>query len=210
MSSRRPLGRDEVDDVTKALNHRVRVAILTALHDGPASQKDLATLLHQPLSNISHHIEELRKSAAIEVAYTKRVGNVDQHYYAPVIVTATYRHPEELATLTEDEHQVLSRVIVQSISAEVLAALRAGHLAGDPHASTAWDRVWLDERGYRELAEAAGAFLVRMEEIAAESTARIAETGEPASPYIGAVMAFRQAPSPTTGEVRSSIGEDAG
>lgn len=189
-TSDRPKRRDAADNVAKALAHRMRVDILTVLQDGPASQKDLARQLRQPLSNINHHINELIEADAIEIAYTKKVGNVDQHYWR-AIRTSTF-YAEDLAELTWEEHQMLSRIIVQSITAELLASLRAGKLAGDPYAVTGWDRVWLDEQGFRDMYENTCAFSDRMNEIAAEAAARTAETGETPKPYIGAVMSFER------------------
>lgn len=182
--------RDAADAVAHTLAHRVRVDILTILHDGPASQKELASQLHQPLSNVTHHVNELKEAGAIDVAFTKKVGNVEQHYWRAVR-TSTY-YPEDLAKLTREEHQMLSRVIVQSITAELLASLRAGLLAGDPYAVTGWDRVWLDEQGYQDLNEGTCVFFNRMYEIAAESAARIADTGETPKLYIGAIQTFER------------------
>ena len=200
--------RDAADIVAHAVAHRLRVDILTVLHDGPASQKELSAQLHEPLSNITHHINELSDANAIEVAFTKKVGNVEQNYWRAV-TTSCFWSPDDLAALTIEEHEVLSRIIVQSITAEMLAALRAGHLAGDPYAATAWDRVWLDERGYRDLNEATGTFLARMYDAAAESATRAAETGEQLKSYVGAVMAFRRSrtePNTTVTVGHSGIG----
>lgn len=192
-TSERREPRDPADSVAHALRHRLRVDILTVLHEGPASQKELSTQLREPLSNITHHINELSEAGAIEVAYSKMVGNVEQNYWR-AIDTSSYL-PGDLAGLTVEEHQGLSRIIVQSIMAEVLAALRAGHLAGDPYAATAWDRVWLDERGYRELNEATDGFFERMYEVAAESAERASGDDDSRRLYVGAVMAFERSRS---------------
>ena len=182
--------RPPADAVAHAVAHRIRVDILTVLHDGPASQKELAAALCEPLSNITYHVNELNEAEAIEVAFTKKVGNVEQNYWR-AIKTSSY-WAEDLVELTIEEHAVLSRIIVQSITVEMLAALRAGNLAGDAYAATAWDRVWLDEQGYRDLNDATGMFLTRMYEVAAESAARVHESGETPKLYVGAVMAFER------------------
>lgn len=190
-SDRRRKPRTPADAVAHSIAHRIRVDVLTLLHEGPASQKELATALQEPLSNITHHVNELAESGAIEIAFTRKVGNVDQNYWRPIQTRVAWA--DDLAELTVEEHEEFSRIIVQSILAELLAALRAGNLAGDPYASTAWDRAWLDQQGYRELSDAAGAYLIRMNEIAAESAARVVQSGETPKLYIGAVMAFKRA-----------------
>lgn len=182
--------RDAADNVAHVLAHRVRVDILTVLHEGPASQKDLAAKLKLTLSNITHHINELKEAGAIEVAFSKFVGNVEQHFYRAT-ATSTYA-PEELAQMSREENQDLRQIIVQSITAELLASLRAGMLSADPYSSTAWDRVWLDQEGYRDLNENTQSFFDRTWEIAAESAERMAQSGEQGKTYIAATLAFER------------------
>jgi DNA-binding transcriptional ArsR family regulator len=208
-TSNRHKARDAADAVAHAVAHPIRVDILSILQEGgTASQKELASQLHQPLGNITHHINELKESKAIEIAYTKKVGNVDQHYWR-AIKTSTYE-PDELAELTTEEHEGLSRIIVQSIIAEALASLRAGRLAGDPYAATAWDRLRLDEEGYKDLNENTQVFFNRVYEIAAESAIRMAETGEEGNVYIASVMVFeRGRHGPNTTLTVGHLGEES-
>lgn len=182
--------RDAADAVSHAVAHRIRVDILTVLHEGPASQKQLAKELREPLSNICHHVKELKETGAIEIAYSRLAGNVEQHFYRAT--SAASYEPEELAALSPEEHQGLSRIIVQSITAELLASLRAGKLSGDPYAATAWDRLKLDDQGYKDLNDNARKYFDRCYEIAAEAAERMSESDEPGKTYIAAVMGFER------------------
>jgi biotin operon repressor len=181
------------------------VDILTVLHEGPASQKQLAEELHEPLSNITHHVNELKEAGAIEVAFTRSVGNVEQHFYRAT--TTSEYGPEDLGRMTPEEHQSFSRIIVQSITAELLASLSAGMLSSDPFVGIAWDRLWLDEQGYRDLSENTQRFLDRSYEIAAEASGRVAKSGEEAKPYIAATLAFaRSRKGPNTAATVGHLG----
>ncbi|MBA3867156.1 MAG: helix-turn-helix transcriptional regulator [Solirubrobacterales bacterium] len=188
-TSERRKPRNAADAVAHVLAHRIRVDILTVLHEAPASQKQLAEELREPLSNISHHVNELKEAGAIEVAFTRAVGNVEQHFYSAAKFSA---EPEDLARLSRVDHQALSRIIVQSITAELLASLRAEMLSGDPYAATAWDRLCLDCRGYRNMNENVRQFFDRSYEIAAESGERMVKTGEAGKTYIAAAMSFER------------------
>jgi len=185
--------RGAADAVAYAVRHRLRVDILTFLHTGPASAKELATGLREPLSNVTHHIDELRDAGAIEVAFTKKVGNVEQNHWR-ALTTSTYS-ADELSEMSLEDNEVISRIIVQSVMAEMLAALRAGHLARDPYSAKAWDRVLLDDVGHKDVSKASDDFFSRVYEIAAESAGRVAESGAPLTGYIAAVMAFEQSRS---------------
>lgn len=182
--------RDASDAIAHAVAHRVRVDILTVLHEAPASQKELAEKLHEPLSTITHHINELNGAGAIEVAFAKEVGNVKQQFWR-ALKTSSYE-PDDLARMSRDERQMLNRIIIQSIIAEALASLRTGLIGGDPYAATAWDRLWLDEQGYRDLNESVCRFFDRNFEIAAEAAARMGETGEEGNTYIASAMTFQR------------------
>jgi DNA-binding transcriptional ArsR family regulator len=185
--------RDPAEAVSHTLAHPIRVDILTVLHEGPASPKQLSEELKEPLSKITHHLNEMKETAAIEIAFTNQVGNVDQHFYRPI--SAASYEPGELAQMSPEEHQGLSRIIVQSIAAELLAALRLGKLSGDQYAATAWDRLSLDEMGYRALNDNVRDFFDRYYEIAAEAAERMANTGEPGKTYIAAAVGFERSRS---------------
>jgi hypothetical protein len=177
------------------------------LHAGPESAKGLADRLHLPLSNVSHHVNELKEAQAIELAFTKTIGNVRQDFWRAT-TTSTY-YPDDLAKLTHGEHQWLSRTIVQSMMAEMLAALRTDRLAGDEYAVTGWDHVWLDRQGYKDQYENTCAFFDRMYDIAAESVARAAEGEEDLKLYIGGVLSFERARTePNTSASVAHLGEE--
>jgi DNA-binding transcriptional ArsR family regulator len=181
--------RGKADAAAHAVAHPTRVDILTVLHDGPASAKELSEMLCEPLSNVTHHLNELKVASAIEVAFTKEVGNVNQHYWRPMRTATFYR--EDFEKISQADHEAFRRIVSQSIMAELLSALRAGQLT-DPYTATAWDRLWLDEQGYQDLSDFTDVYFQHMYEIAAESAERVIRTGEDRKMYISAVLAFRR------------------
>jgi DNA-binding transcriptional ArsR family regulator len=199
--------RADTKNVARSLAHPTRIEILTVLHEGPASAKELARALGKPLNVVTHHIHELRGAEAIEVAFTRKVKNLDQNFWRAIRMPTYY--PEDLERLSREEHQVVSRMIVQSIMAEMLGSLSAGLLAGDAYAVTGWDRVWLDEEGYKAMYENTCAFFDRMYEIGSEAVVRAAASGEELKPYIGAVASFQRSRNEATSAVTlGSLGRD--
>jgi len=182
--------RDTAAEIGKAIAHPLRTDILTVLHDGPECPSGLAKQTGVTLGTIGHHIKELLKCKAISEAFVKELGNHNIVYYeapSPVIFLA-----EDLAKLSREQQHELNRVIVQSIAAEALAALGAGHFAGDPLASAAWDRVSLDHEGYEELSSSCLDFLQRLYVIAAVADKRMRVTGERPNVYVGGVLGFKR------------------
>jgi DNA-binding transcriptional ArsR family regulator len=181
--------------VSYAVGHRIRIEILAALHDVPASTKDLAKIVGQPLSKVSHHVEELLASGSIEIARTETVGNVSQNFYS--VKLPFYADDEDWAAMTTEERQLTSGVIIQASMAEALASLWAGKLNDDPRVMLAWKPVNLDEQGRQDLADEQAKSWTRMEHIEAESASRRVESGEPPWAYLIASFGFQRSRTST-------------
>jgi DNA-binding transcriptional ArsR family regulator len=181
--------------VSYAVGHRIRIEILAALHDVPASTKDLAKIVGQPLSKVSHHVEELLASGSIEIARTETVGNVSQNFYS--VKLPFYADDEEWAAMTTEERQLTCGVIIQASMAEALASLWAGKLNNDPRVMLAWKPVNLDEQGRQDLADEQARSWARIEHIEAESASRRVESGKPPWAYLVASFGFRRSRTST-------------
>ncbi|HEX7279729.1 MAG TPA: helix-turn-helix domain-containing protein [Solirubrobacterales bacterium] len=170
-------GRDLQDALSYVVGHRIRVEILTALHElESASAKELARIVHQPLSTVTHHVGELLGCGAIQVERTEKVRSVDQRFYS--LLSPIYVDDEEWAEMTDEERQETCGSVLQSTMAEALAAFGAGKITADPHQVTCWAWFNVDEQGRADLAEEQLRSWRRLDEIEREAGARCAESGE--------------------------------
>jgi DNA-binding transcriptional ArsR family regulator len=195
-------GRTVEEAVSYAVGHRIRIEILAALHEGPASPKELARIVHQPLSNITHHIEKLFQAGSIDIARTVPVGNITQTFYC--MVKLPFYSNEDIAAMTEHERQVLAGIILQSVAAEAMASLWAGKLHSDPQVMLAWNRVRLDDQGRNDLAAEQKRSWERIMEIETEATNRRAESGDVGITYVVTSLGYErsrtEAPEPISTE----------
>ena len=191
-------GRTVEEAVSYAVGHRIRIEILAALHEGPASPKELSRIVHQPLSNITHHIEKLFQAGSIDIAHTEPVGNITQTFYC--MVELPYYSDKDIAAMTQHERQVLAAIILQAVAAEAMASLWAGKLHSDPRVMLAWNRIRLDEQGRVDLADEQARSWKRMMEIEAESTSRRIESGDPGITHVITSLGYErsrtEAPEP--------------
>jgi DNA-binding transcriptional ArsR family regulator len=166
--------------VSYAVGHRVRVEILAILNEGTYSPDQLARMVQQPLSKVTHHIRELLDSRSIEIARVEGVQNrnVSQKFYRAV--RTTFMSDEEMAALTREDRQELYGMALQSCMAEGLAALWAGKFADDPRVWLAWCWFNVDSEGREEIADELEASWQRLGNIEAKATSRRAESGEEA------------------------------
>jgi DNA-binding transcriptional ArsR family regulator len=189
------------DSVSYAVGHRIRIEILAALHEGPASADGLAKIVRRPLSTVTHHIEELLKDGSIEIAKTVTIrGNITQNYY--MVVELPEFSDEEIAAMSPDERQALAALIVQAATAEALASLWAGKMTHDPRVFLAWNRINLDRQGRGDFADEQIRSWGRIKEIECESANRLVESGEEGVTYVVTSFGYernrRSAPAPLT------------
>jgi DNA-binding transcriptional ArsR family regulator len=191
-------GRTVEQAVSHAIGHRTRIEILAALHEAPASPKELAKIVGQPLANVTHHIEKLFTAGSIDIAYTEPVGNVTQTFYR--MVELPYYSNEDIAAMTEQERQVLAAIILQAVTAEAMASLWAGKLRSDPEVMLAWNRISLDEQGRREFYEEQKRSWETIMEIEVDSANRRSISGEAGVTYVVTSLGYErsrtEAPKP--------------
>ena len=77
-------GKQIEEVVSYALGHRIRIEVLTLLNEGVYTPNELAEILGQPLTTLTHHVTELADAGAIELARTEPAGNWTRHYYRAV------------------------------------------------------------------------------------------------------------------------------
>lgn len=186
--SNQPKGIVEV--VQYALGHWIRVHILIALNDGAHTAVQLAEMLDEPLNNVSNHLRKMLDDGSIEIAKEERKGNVVQYWYRAVQIA--YYSQAEAEEMTELQRQVTAGAIVQSGSAEVMAALYAGNLA-DPRTVLSWDWFHVDEQGREELEAETVRYLDKLNEIKVDATNRRAKSGEEATTMLVNLSAFERA-----------------
>jgi len=179
--------------VSYSVGHRIRIEVLCILNEGTHSASELAKLVRQPLTTISHHIKELINSGSIELARVEKVRNTDQHFYRAVELP--FVTDEEAEALPPEVKQEYAAVILRAIMAEGLGALWAGKLNNDPTVRMMWRWYSLDAQGRQELADEQRGSWERIMEIEARSTNRRAKSGEEATTMIAMAMGFERSRS---------------
>jgi DNA-binding transcriptional ArsR family regulator len=176
--------------VQYSLGHRTRVYILIALNEGTYTAAELAEIIGEPVTNVSNHIREMLDGGSIELAETEQRGNVVLHYYRAVELPLYSQ--EEAEAMTVGQRQVIAGLVVQSASAEVMAALWAKKLA-DPRTCLYWDWHSVDQEGREDIEAEEKRFLERVQEIEVEATNRRVESGEEAQSILVNLFGYERA-----------------
>jgi DNA-binding transcriptional ArsR family regulator len=186
--------RKSIEEVVHyAVSHYIRVHILIVLNEGTYTAGQIAEIIGESPSNVSNHIHQLLDAGSIEIAEEVQKANLVMFYYRAVEIS--YYSREEAEKLTFEERQMTAGLLVQQASAEVMAALYAGHLA-DPRAVVAWDWHNLDQQGREDLEDEEKRFLERAQEIEVEATNRRADSGEEAQSMLLTVFGYERGRKP--------------
>jgi DNA-binding transcriptional ArsR family regulator len=190
--------RKHIEDVISfALAHPIRIEILTLLNEAIYTPNELAQIIEKPPHTVNHHVNELANDGAIELARTEKVGNWTRHYYHAV--KQPYVSEEEALAMTPQQRQVMAGVILQCLTAESMAALRAGNMVSDPsRVFLSWRWFNVDRQGQEEIMEELVESWERIHQIEARSAARRAQSGESAVTMIVASQCFQRS-RPTSG-----------
>jgi DNA-binding transcriptional ArsR family regulator len=193
-------GKSIEEVLSYAVSHRIRVQVLTVLSEGVFSPDEIAKIIGEPTSRVSHHIKEMLDAGSIELAKTRRVRNAVQHFYRAIEMP--FYTDQEVAAMTSHQKQVTFGLALQTIMAEVMAAFWAGKMVGDP-------RVWLtsswfnvDQQGREEIADEQARSWERIREIEAAAISRCADSGEEPFSVIVQQLGFlreRKGPTPAPG-----------
>lgn len=187
-------GKSIEEVVSYAIGHRIRVEVLTMLHEGIYCPNELAELLGEPLGRVTHHVNELLDGGSIELARTEQVRNTTRHFYRAVelpepasqtgpvpeteMLSPRFYTDEEVAAMPPQQRQMNAGIILQSSMAEALAALWTGKMSEDPRVFLAWRWFNVDARAREEIADEQLRSWARIQEIEAEATARLAESDD--------------------------------
>lgn len=160
--------------VSYTIGHRVRIEVLTALHEGNYSTIELARIVRQPLSTVTHHVEELLRDGSIEISHTEKVRSIEQNFYRGI--KPAYYADEEMEALAFEERQEIYGVVLEGSTAEALASLWSGKISNDPRTFLSWCWFNVDAVGRAEIADELRESWERVEQIEMRSMERVANT----------------------------------
>jgi predicted transcriptional regulator len=176
--------------VQYALAHHTRLEILILLNEAAYTTSEIAELADIGLKHVSNHLLRMLDDGSIEVADKEERRGTMVYWYRAVEVPEYSK--EEAESLTEMELQLIAGVIVQSGTAELMAALHNGTLA-TPRSILSWDLYEVDDQGREDIEEESTRYLERLQEIQCDSVNRVAESKEETTSMIVNLGAFRRA-----------------
>jgi DNA-binding transcriptional ArsR family regulator len=139
-----------------ALAHPTRVGIMSILVEGPASPKQLAEAIDEPLNNVTYHVKQLRELACIELDHTERRagGRVIERFYRAT--QRAYFDEQAWELLSDSERLGLVWSILRLMSKDISTAMTSGTFFDDYATNLTRSPMTVDAEGWDEITELVG------------------------------------------------------
>ena len=173
-----------------ALSNWIRLEILILLNEAAYTTSEVSELTEIEMKKVSNHMLEMLNDGSIDIAKERQIKETMVRWYRAVEVPEYTK--EQAEALTEFELQMIAGVIVQSGTAELMAALHKGTLA-TPRSILSWDLYDLDSKGREDVEDASAQYLERLKEVQCESVNRVANSKEETTSMIVNLAAFKRA-----------------
>jgi len=177
--------------IAYALGHRTRVLILLALNEGTYTPAQVAAMIDEPVQSVSNHIRDMVAIGSIELVETVMRRNMPQHYYRAVQMPCYSE--EDMEAMTPEQRDVTWGLIIQSMAAEMMAALWQGTLRENNKTILSWRWHNVDAQGELEIYDVLEEAWERVWDIEGDSVNRVAKTKAKTRSVLVAFGAFMRA-----------------
>jgi len=182
--------RQPVPAMTHALNHWLRVEIISILHEGNFSAGEIADMTGADVKPVTDHIHDLYESGCIEFAGHKEVDGVMRPVYRAIVPPEV--SDEVYREMSDEDRDDASGAIVQGVMAEAISSCQNKKLVEDETVALVWGAPTLDAQGEREMNAHMTASYRKAQEIQAKSANRMAKSGESGVTKVIVFLAFRR------------------
>lgn len=179
-----------VPAMTHALNHWLRVEIISILHEGEFSAGEIADMTGADVKAVTDHIYDLYESGCIEFAGHKEVDGVMRPVYRSIVPPEV--SDEVYREMSEEDRDDASGAIIQGVLAEATSSRQNGKLVEDETVALIWGAPTLDAQGELEMNAHMTASYRRAQKIHAKAASRMAKSGEAGVTKVVAFLAFRR------------------
>ena len=179
-------------DLVAAINHPLRVQLLSMLRDREASPSEIARELDEELGVVNYHARKLETLGMVEIVRERPVRGSTEHFYKAT--TRPWWTTEEWARVDPKLKAIATAWGLDRLIEDAATALNAGTFDARDERHLSRTPVVLDERGWNAVSAILDEALDAIIEEQGASTARRAESGEDGIPAVVGMLAFEVPP----------------
>jgi DNA-binding transcriptional ArsR family regulator len=135
-----------------ALAHPTRVSVMGVLIEGPASPRQMAEAIDEPLNNVTYHVKQLRNLGCIELdrVEPRAGGRVLERFYRAT--QRGYFDDDAWSVLSNQERSGVIWSILRLMSKDISTAMTAGTFFGENYdVHTMRSPMAVDREGWDEI-----------------------------------------------------------
>ena len=175
----------------EAIDHPLRLAILTSLSLRPASAKELATALNAPPGKVRYQLGRLRKTGLAELKEERQRRGVSEQVY--------FVHPEpfsreEVSQLSAAQREKVVGGVLKALLGDALQGAREGAFTRRDDFILARTPLSLDEEGWADVVKIFREALAQLLEVREETRMRLERGGGPTSDAFSFLLLFDKVP----------------
>jgi DNA-binding transcriptional ArsR family regulator len=171
-----------------AINHPIRVHLLSTLRDREASPSELAKELDEDLGVVNYHARKLEKLGMVEIVRERPVRGSTEHFYKAT--ARPWWTTEQWAELDPSTKSVATAWAIDHIFKDAGAALTAGTFDSRDERHLSRAPILLDEQGWKAISALLDDTLDAVFQEQANAAARLAESDQEPIPALVALLAF--------------------
>jgi DNA-binding transcriptional ArsR family regulator len=170
-----------------ALSHPLRLAIVTAIDQRPASATEIAREIDEPVEKIRYQLRGLVTAGLVRVAEERKNRGVLERFYI-TRDEAMYFDEEELRDVPVEKKDKMSATFLKVAFREAVSSLAGGTMTDDSMVIRIPLR--LDEQGWNELIRIHREALEKVLTVKGRSEQRLRESGGPMTPAVSVLLFF--------------------
>jgi DNA-binding transcriptional ArsR family regulator len=171
-------------DLVAAINHPLRVQLLTILTVREASPSEIAKELDEELGVVNYHARKLEKLGMVEIVRERPVRGSTEHFYKST--TRPWWTTEQWARVDPEVRSATTACALRLLFDDARTAMAAGSFDSRDDRHLSRIPIALDERGWKAVCTLLDDTLDALLEEQAHATERMAESHEePISAVVG-------------------------
>ncbi len=180
------------EQLMRAMSHPLRYQILTHLNDREWSPNELSDQLVDGLSQVSYHVKVLKEYGLIELTRTAPRRGAVEHFYRAT--ERTIIGMDMAREIPKNSRQMLIGGVLGEVNDDVNESFEIGLYDSRDDYHVVRIPMLLDEKACRDAHDRGDKYIEDIMEISGEAAARLAESDDPKSMGVTAVLlVFRSA-----------------
>lgn len=191
----------EAPDLVAAINHPLRVQLLTILTIREASPSEIAKELEEDLGVVNYHARKLERLGMVEIVRERPVRGSTEHFYKAI--ARPWWTTDEWSRVDPQLKEITTACGLDGLMGDAATAVNSGTFDSRNERHLSRTPMVLDQQGWMKISEILDQTLDAVLQESAKATERMAESREDPIPVIVGLLSFEMPPGGSSDAVNA-------